>query len=192
MKRQKISWIIGIAFGYALMLVVAGNPVFAHPPNNPGQTTAPSAPALSPLEDAVRHELIMLPYYSVFDNLRFSVDGDKVELSGQVRRPILSSDAQHAVERIKGVSQVVNHIEVLPLSPNDDSIRWMVYRHIYGDSAMLIYAIQPVPPIRIIVKNGNVTLEGQVSRSMDKAIANMEANSVAGVFSVTNNLGVHS
>lgn len=190
MKRQKISWIVGVAYTCALMLVFSGNPLFAHQPRDPGQATTASAPALSPLEDAVRHELIMLPYYSVFDNLSFNVEGDKVELSGQVTRPILASDAQHVVERIKGVSQVVNHIEVLPLSPNDYRIRWMVYRHIYGDSAMLIYAIQPVAPIRIIVKNGNVTLEGQVIRSMDKAIANMEANTVAGVFSVTNNLKV--
>jgi hyperosmotically inducible protein len=101
-------------------------------------------------------------------------------------------DAQRVVERIKGVRQVSNQVEVLPLSPGDDRIRFITYRKIYGDSAMLYYAIQPVPPIRIIVKNGNVTLAGVVARSMDKQIANMEANTVAGVFSVTNNLKVQS
>jgi hyperosmotically inducible protein len=168
------------------------NQVQAKQTTNPSQDKVVPVPVLSPLEDAVRHELIMLPYYGVFDNLTFKVDGDKVELSGQVTRPILALDAQRVVERIKGVSQVINHVEVLPLSPNDDRIRLRVYRKVYGDSAMALYAIQPVPPIRIIVKNGDVTLEGVVSRPMDKIIANIEANTVAGVFSVTNNLRVQS
>ena len=87
---------------------------------------------------------------------------------------------------------MINHVEVLPLSPNDDRIRLSVYRKVYGGSSMLPYAVQPVPPIRIIVKNGQLTLEVVVSRPMDKILANMEANSVAGVFSVTNNLHVQS
>ncbi len=154
----------------------------------------PPIPAtlLSPLEKAVRHELLMLPYYGVFDNLEFKVDGDVVTLSGQVVRPILSHDAQHAVERISGVSKVINHIEVLPLSPFDDRIRLMTYRRIYGDQALLRYAILPIPSIRIIVKNGNVTLKGMVSNAMDQQLAFMAANSVGGVFSVTNELKVQS
>jgi hyperosmotically inducible protein len=192
MKNQAIHWLSGGVLFSILMLGPMVNQVQAKQTANPSQERAVPAPMLSPLEDAVRHELIMLPYYGVFDNLTFKVDGNKVELSGQVTRPILAIDAQRAVERIKGVSQVINHVEVLPLSPNDDRIRLRVYRKVYGDSAMTLYAIQPVPPIRIIVKNGNVTLEGVVGRSMDKIIANIEANTVGGVFSVTNNLRVQS
>lgn len=192
MKNQTIHRLGGIFLVWTLMLAPMANQVQAKQTTNPSQDKVVPVPVLSPLEDAVRHELIMLPYYGVFDNLTFKVDGDKVELSGQVTRPILALDAQRVVERIKGVSQVINHVEVLPLSPNDDRIRLRVYRKVYGDSAMALYAIQPVPPIRIIVKNGDVTLEGVVSRPMDKIIANIEANTVAGVFSVTNNLRVQS
>ncbi len=113
-------------------------------------------------------------------------------LSGQVSRPILAQDAQRAVERISGVAGVINQVEVLPLSPFDDQIRVMTYRKIYGDSSLLYYAIQPVPPIRIIVRNGNVILKGTVSTAMDLQLAYMAANSVPGVFSVTNELRVQS
>src|SRR5206468_1187890 len=99
------------------------------------------APVLSPKEIAVCHALLMLPYYGVFDNLEFRVDGDKVELLGQVTRPVLASDAQRAVAQVSGVNQVINHVEVLPLSPNDDRIRLSVYRKVYGSSSMLPYAV---------------------------------------------------
>jgi hyperosmotically inducible periplasmic protein len=132
----------------------------------------------------------MLPYYSVFDNLAFKVDGDRVELLGQVSRPTLKSDAERVVKRIEGVESVTNNIEVLPTSPNDDRIRQAVYRAIYGNSALQLYGVRSVPPIHIIVKNGRVTLEGVVAKEMDKNIANVQANSVSGVFSVTNNLRV--
>ena len=192
MKNQICRCLTGAVLACTLILAPMANRAQAHQNSKPDQGKAVPAPTLSPLENAVRHELIMLPYYGVFDNLTFRVDGDKVELMGQVSRPILASDAQRAVERVKDVGQVINHVEVLPTSPYDDRIRWMTYRKIYGASAMTLYAIQPVAPIRIIVKNGNVTLEGSVSRSMDKIIANMEANGVPGVFSVTNNLRVQS
>ena len=192
MKNQTIHWLSEGVLLSVLLLAPMVNQVQAKQTANPNQDRTVPAPMLSPLEDTVRHELIMLPYYGVFDNLTFEVDGNKVELSGQVTRPILAMDAQRAVERIKGVSQVINHVEVLPLSPDDDCIRLGVYRKVYGNSAMTSYAIQPVPPIRIIVKNGNVTLEGVVGRPMDKIIANIEANTVAGGFSVTNNLRVQS
>lgn len=151
-----------------------------------------SAPPRAWLEREVRHELVMLPYYSVFDNLAFSVDnsGKQVELMGQVARPTLKSDAERAVRNIEGVQNVVNNIEVLPTSPNDDRVRLSVYRAIYGQSALQIYSIRSVPPIHIIVRNGNVTLEGVVAKQMEKNIANVQANGVPGVFSVTNNLRV--
>src|SRR6267143_4673221 len=108
----------------------------------------------------VRHELVMLPYYNVFDNLAFKVDGSTVTLLGQVTRPTLKSDAERVVKSIEGVERVVNNIEVLPLSPNDDRLRLAVYRAIYGDTTLNRYGLQAVPPIHIIVKNGQVSLEG--------------------------------
>lgn len=138
----------------------------------------------------VRHELVMLPYYGVFDNLSYSVSGSTVTLSGQVTRPTLKSDAGNVVKDIEGVERVVNNIEVLPTSPNDDRTRMTVYRAIYGQAALNRYGMQAVPPIHIIVKNGNVTLEGVVANEGDKNIPNVQANGVSGVFSVTNNLRV--
>ncbi len=138
----------------------------------------------------VRHQLVMLPWYSVFDNLAFQVNGDKVTLIGQVTRPTLKSDAEAAVKSIEGVASVVNNIEVLPLSPMDDQLRRAVFRAIYGEAGLQRYAIQAVPPIHIIVKNGNVTLEGVVDNEMDKNLANLRANQVPNVFSVKNNLVV--
>jgi hyperosmotically inducible periplasmic protein len=138
----------------------------------------------------VRHELVMLPYYSVFDNLAYSVDGDTVTLMGQVARPSLKSDAEAAVKSIEAVSKVNNQIEVLPPSPEDDRLRLLLYRAIYGTPPLERYAIQSVPPIHIIVKNGHVTLEGVVSSEADKNLAQLKANGIPGIFSVTNNLRV--
>jgi hyperosmotically inducible protein len=138
----------------------------------------------------IRHELIMLPYYGVFDNLVYKVDGYKVTLMGQVTRPTLKSSAENVVKNIEGVEQVTNNIEVLPLSPNDDRLRLALYRQIYGQTALNRYALNAVPPIHIIVRNGQVTLEGVVANEADKNIANIQANGVSGVFSVTNNLRV--
>src|SRR5436305_6837003 len=138
----------------------------------------------------VRHQLVMLPWYSVFDNLAFQVEGDKVILSGQVTRPTLKSDAEAAVKSIEGVASVVNNIEVLPLSPMDDQLRRALYRAIYGDAGLSRYSIQPVPSIHIIVKNGNVTLEGVVDNETDKNLANLRASAVPNIFSVKNNLVV--
>ncbi|MDX2154710.1 MAG: BON domain-containing protein [Bryobacteraceae bacterium] len=138
----------------------------------------------------VRHELVMLPFYGVFDNLAYKIDGGTVTLLGQVSRPTLKTDAERVVKDLEGVETVVNTIEVLPNSPNDDRIRLAVYRAIYGQPALQNYAIRAVPPIHIIVKNGHVTLEGAVAREGDKNIAGIQANQVPGVFSVTNNLMV--
>jgi hyperosmotically inducible protein len=139
----------------------------------------------------VRHQLVMLPYYGVFDDLAFSVNDGTVTLLGAVTRPTLKSDAENVVKRIEGVSQVINKIEVLPPSPMDDQIRLAVYRAIYGDPALSTrYGYRALPSIHIIVKNGHVTLEGVVANEADKNIANIKANGVPNVFSVTNNLQV--
>jgi hyperosmotically inducible periplasmic protein len=139
----------------------------------------------------VRHELVTLPYYSVFDNLAYKVTGYTVTLMGQVTKPTLKSDAEKAVKSIEGVQNVVNNIEVLPLSSMDDQIRRAVYRAIYGQPGMEMYSLQAVPPIHIIVKNGNVTLNGAVANPGDKTRAGIAANGVPGVFSVTNDLLVN-
>jgi hyperosmotically inducible periplasmic protein len=138
----------------------------------------------------VRHELVMLPYYGVFDNLAYRVDGAKVTLFGQVTKPTLKSDAERVVKKIEGVEQVDNEIEVLPLSPTDDRIRIATYRAIYSKPALQRYQMGAVPPIHIIVKNGNITLIGFVDNEGDKDIAGLAANGVPGSFKVTNELVV--
>jgi hyperosmotically inducible protein len=148
----------------------------------------PSARGQQRLEKEVRHELVLLPFYGVFDNLAFKVEGGKVTLLGQVAQPVLKSDAERAVKGIEGVESVDNRIEVLPLSPNDDRIRRAVYGAIYRTPGLDRYALQAVPPIHIIVKNGNVALEGVVATEGDKNLAGIKANGVSGVFSVKNNL----
>ena len=165
---------------------------FAHPAFQDNQSTgALSQKSFDRIVKEVRHELIMLPYYGVFDNLSYKVDPDgTVTLIGQVAKPVLKSDAGNAVKRIEGVEKVVNNIEVLPLSPSDDRIRRAAYRAIYGNSVLSQYQMRAVPPIHIIVKNGHITLEGVVAREMDKNIAGIQANGVPGAFSVTNNLVV--
>ena len=150
-----------------------------------------SQKSLDRIYKEVRHELVMLPFYGVFDNLAYKVDPDgTVTLLGQVSRPVLKSDAENAVKHIEGVEKVVNNIEVLPTSIEDDRIRRATYRAIYGNEVLSQYQLRAVPPIHIIVKNGHITLEGVVARAMDKQIAGMQANSVPGAFSVTNNLVV--
>jgi len=158
--------------------------------NNPAAGAA-SQKSIDRIIKEVRHELVMLPFYGVFDNLAYKVDPDgTVTLLGQVSRPVLKSDAENAVKRIEGVEKVVNNIEVLPTSINDDQIRRAAYRAIYGNDVLSQYQLRAVPPIHIIVKNGHITLEGVVARQMDKQIAGVQVNSIPGVFSVTNNLVV--
>jgi hyperosmotically inducible periplasmic protein len=151
---------------------------------------AQNDPATARINKEVRHELVMLPYLDVFDNLAYRVDGNCVTLVGQVTRPTLKTDAEKVVKGIDGVDKVDNQIEVLPLSPNDDRLRRSLYRAIYGFSSLNRYALPVIKPIRIIVKNGNVTLEGVVDNQADKSVAYIRANGVHGVFSVTNNLRV--
>jgi hyperosmotically inducible periplasmic protein len=168
------------------MLLTLGNALFAAPnanqvPNNPKDYSA-----WLPIE--VRERLVTLPYYSVFDNFQFKVDGNKVTLLGQVAKPTLKSDAEKAVKAIPGVTAVDNQLEVLPLSPADDRIRQATYRAIYSFPSLQRYALRAVPPIHIIVKNGNITLEGSVATQADKDAAGIRAKTVSGAFSVVNNL----
>ena len=145
----------------------------------------------SRLAEEVRHQLVLLPYYGVFDNLAYEIkDIDTVVLTGQVTRPTLKSDAENVVRNIEGVGKLENQIEVLPLSPNDDRIRIATYVDIYSRPGLDRYAWRAVPPIHIIVKNGNVTLMGVVATEADKNLAGMMANGVSGVFKVTSDLRV--
>lgn len=145
-------------------------------------------PGFTPVENKVRHELAMLPYLNVFDDISFRVDGNTVTLFGEVTNPVLRSDAQNVVKRMEGVARVENQIEVLPLSSFDDSIRLRTARAIFGYPALQRYGMGAQPSIHIIVKNGNVTLMGFVSTDMDKQLAFQGANAVPGVFAVNNQL----
>jgi hyperosmotically inducible protein len=140
----------------------------------------------------VRHELVMIPQLSIFDNLSYKVDGGTVTLLGQVRNPVIKDSAERAVKGIEGVQHVDNQIEVLPLSSNDDRIRLQEARAIFNDSRLFPYSLGAVPPIHIIVKGGHVSLEGVVDSQADKNVAGIRANGVPGVFSVTNNLQVEN
>jgi hyperosmotically inducible protein len=142
------------------------------------------------IEREVRHELLMLPYFTVFDNISFQVNGYNVVLDGQVVRPVLKDDAERVVKHIEGVQSVENRIEVLPPSPIDDGIRLRTFRAIYGFPALEKYSLGVQKPIRIIVKGGHVTLEGVVDSEADKNVAGIRANSVPDAFSVTNDLQV--
>lgn len=142
------------------------------------------------LQNEVRHQLVMLPWLSLFDNLEYRVEGAKVILSGQVVRPTLKDDAARAVKSIEGVTQVENDIQVLPPSAMDSQIRREEYRAIYGFDGMWKYAQGALPPLHIVVDNGRVTLYGVVDSESDKNLAGLRANTVPGVFSVTNKLQV--
>lgn len=143
------------------------------------------------LMQEVRHQLVMLPYYTIFDDLAFRVNGTTVTLVGDVTNPVLKSDAENVVKRIEGVTEVINQINVLPLSPMDWQIRRAEFRAIYGDPGIGDrYGHQALPSIHIIVSNGHVKLEGVVANQGDKNLINVRANSVPNVFSVENDLQV--
>jgi hyperosmotically inducible protein len=177
---EKAITAIGAA---ALLIGIASVVVLGDPPNNPATNNAQ-------LARRVRHELVMLPYYGVFDNLAFSINGNTVTLYGQVLRPTTRSSAERVVKRLPGVARVVNNIHVLPLSSFDDSIRAATYRSIARTGGLYRYFAGANPSLHIVVDRGHVTLEGVVSNKGDRTLAYMAANRVPGVFSVTNNLRV--
>jgi hyperosmotically inducible periplasmic protein len=156
-----------------------------------GLAAAGTNPTLTPVENKVRHELVMLPYLNVFDDISFRVDGGTVTLFGEVTRPILRKDAENVVKKLEGVAQVQNQIEVLPLSSFDDGIRLRTARAIYGYTPLQRYGMGTQPSIHIIVKNGNVTLMGFVNNDTDKQMAFIRANGVPGVFAVNNQLQIN-
>lgn len=161
--------------------------------NNHNDAFMPGEPNEARMMKEIRHQLLLLPYYGIFDDLAFKVDGGTVTLMGAVTRPTLKSDAEGVVKKVDGVTNVVNQIEVLPLSPNDDQIRRAEYRAIYGDSALSTrYGFRALPSIHILVKNGHVQLEGSVANKFDYNLVNIRAKGVPGVFSVNNDLQIES
>jgi len=147
-------------------------------------------PAQARIQKEVRHELLMLPYFGVFDNIEYQVNGNTVTLLGSVTRPTLKSDAANALKHIEGVDRVDNKIDVLPPSPMDDGLRLALFHAIYGYPSLEKYSLGVQKPIRIIVKNGHVELDGVVDSEADKNAAGLRANGVPGIFSVANNLHV--
>jgi hyperosmotically inducible protein len=177
---------------FALLFAFAASALYAQVPvskNKLAQSEEKGSPTLT---RQIRHQLIVLPFYSVFDFISFSIDGNKVTLTGQVLRHTLKDNAEAEVKALEGVDTVVNQIEVLPPSPSDDELRRALYRAIYEDSTLQHYATEKVPPIHIIVKNGHVALEGSVDSSSDKARASLRASDVADVLVLRNNLVVQS
>jgi osmotically-inducible protein OsmY len=175
--RKIISAVSVLVLGFTLL-----TPAFAADTN--------SGRSEQRLYGQVRHELRMIPQVTIFDNLAYSVNGGTVTLYGQVRDAVVKSIAEARVKHLEGVEKVDNRIEILPASFNDDRIRRQVARAVFGDARLSRYAMDPLPPIRIIVRNGHVDLEGVVRNQTDKDSAFIRANGVPGVFSVDNNLQV--
>ena len=171
------------------MALLLGSVLLASSASADTRGEAPSR-AVERIQKEVRHELIMLPYLGVFDNLAYKIDGTEVTLIGEVTRPTLKSDAENVIKRIEGVERVNNQIEVLPVSAFDNRLRFKLFRAIYGYGPLEKYSLAVNKSIRIVVRNGHVTLEGVVDTQADKSLAGTRANGVPDVFSVTNNLRV--
>jgi hyperosmotically inducible periplasmic protein len=166
--------------------------IFAQAASMKAQTGSGARPTSSDektlLSREIHHQLQVLPFYSVFDNIAFTINGSMVTLTGQVLRPTLKENAEATVKSLEGVAVVVNHIELLPASPSDDELRRGIYRAVYENATLARYAAQTVPSIHIIVKNGSVTLEGSVDSLADSNLAAARAGSVPNVQSCKNNL----
>jgi len=161
----------------AAMLLASSVSMWAIPQGNNAQ-----------IAEQIRKEIVTLPFYSIFDNVEFQLNDGALELSGEVYRPVMKGMIEKVAQRVTGVNSVVNNIEILPLSPFDDRIRVALARQLYGNQVFTRLSIQAVPPVHIVVKNGNVTLEGVVNSELQKNVAFHVANGIHGVFSVTNNL----
>jgi hyperosmotically inducible protein len=181
--RQMTTKYLLIASGLTLSLLLSRGTIHRQSSSNPKSSKVEVS---EPFSHALRHQLLMLPYYSVFDSIDFSISGNTVTLTGQVLRPTLKADAEAAVKSLEGVGNVVNKIEVLPRSATDDELRRDVYRAIFEDPELAKYAVQPVPSIHIIVKNRAVTLAGKVDKETDIALASKEAAKVQNVAGVQN------
>jgi hyperosmotically inducible protein len=176
--------ILGTFLVAATLVATAATAVAAEKGTKPPLTGAD-------LEKGVRHEILMYPKYTLWDDISFRIDNGNVELLGAVSQPYKKSDIEHIVQRIPGVTSVTNEIKVLPLSPQDDRLRLQVARAIYRDPALSRYGMGAVPSIHIIVDNGHVTLTGAVNNTVDKQVAGIRASGAGLSFGpVINNLTV--
>jgi hyperosmotically inducible periplasmic protein len=182
-RRRSLSALLSVGF-----LAMAGM-IFNSPTALAGTSISPDVSAIN---SQVHRKLAELPWYGVFDNLAYQVNGTEVILSGQLvsEHDTTKSQAVNAVKRIPGVTNVVDNIEVLPVSMFDDQIRRAEYRSVFSKSDLGRYTMGPIPQVHIIVRNGHVFLEGVVMNQMDKTVAEIAAKTVGGVFSVTNNLKI--
>ena len=182
--RRNLAPFLGIGLILAVPSIRAQRPPAAKP------ATATPKIEESQLSHEIRHQLFVLPYYSVFDYITFTLDGDKVTLTGYVLRPTLRANAETAVKSLEGVSSIKNLIEVLPKSSTDDDSRRAVYRAVFEDSTLQRYAVSEVPVIHILLRNGEVILEGVVASEAEKSLATARASSVHGISTVKNNLSI--
>lgn len=189
-------WVLrGVTFATVLSLM--GSSATAVPQTKSTQLDSPAnrdARRFDSLKEEVRHQLVTLPDYTVFDWLEAEIAADgTVTLMGQVTRPSTKDDAVARVKNLEGGSKVVDNIEVLPVSPTDNDLRLALYRAIYRfDSPLFRYGTQSIPPIHIIVKNGRAILKGIVATMADSQLANIAAQGVSGVFEVKNELQVQA
>jgi hyperosmotically inducible protein len=195
MQKKLTVAVMAIAVIAALLFTATTAVTAAQQNKTPVQLGSPKTRDINRMEvlkEEVRHQLVTLPYYSVFDWLQAEVKPDgTVALKGQVTRPTLKSDAEDRVEKLEGATQVINNIEVLPLSPMDDELRVALYRAIFRFNGPLFrYGTQSVPPIHIVVTNGHVVLKGVVLNQMDSQLAEMAARGVPGSFEVKNELQI--
>jgi hyperosmotically inducible protein len=195
-KAYTVAMVVVLAVSWAVAARAQGTQQPASNQAANGMQPQGSEEAVSPevqakLVQGIRRAILTLPYYGVFDNLAFRLQGRTVILEGQVLRPSLKPDAERAVKKVEGVDKVINNIEVLPPGQIDESIRQAVYKAIYGYGPLFKYSNDKVnPPIHIIVRNARVTLEGVVDTETDKGLCTLRANQVSSVLSVTNNLRV--
>ena len=195
MPNRSVFRCRGLIVLAGLLLMTTIDLSAAQSDKNPATLNTPAnrnARRMEALKEEVRHQLVTLPYYTVFDWLQAQVKPDgTVTLMGEVTRPTTKDDAESRVKKLEAASRVVNNIEVLPLSPMDDELRVALYRAIFRfDSPLFRYGTQSVPPIHIIVKNGRVTLKGTVLNQGDSQIAYIAARGVPGTFEVKNELQI--
>jgi hyperosmotically inducible protein len=181
-----------VSFAVVLTLALSCGAVKCTPSQllpSPSQAKVPEKPS-DALARSVHHQVQVLPFYSVFDNIEARVEGNRVTLTGQVLRSTLKANAEAAVKDIEGVGTVSNQIEVLPTSESDDGLRGDIYRVLFENDSLKRYAVETVPSIHIIVKNGNVALEGWVENDSDKKLAGALSGSVSNIKSLQNHLVV--
>jgi hyperosmotically inducible periplasmic protein len=186
MKQSRLAVIVNLA-----LFCGAGAIAAAQPPASQSQTKV-AEKSSDVLAKSVRHQIQVLPFYSVFDNIESRVDGNRVTLTGQVLRNTLKNHAEAAVQNLEGVSTVSNQIEVLPASSSDDDLRTAIYRALFEDNVLKKYAAENVPSIHIIVKDGNVVLVGIVQNDSDRKLAGNLASQVPNSKSLQNHLAIKS